>query len=62
MIYADNVNLIGDDTGTIERNVDVLLNVYKGICLVENTGETKYKGVRYHRGIVANGYVTVDSN
>ena len=27
LAYADDVNLIGDDIGTIERNADVLLNV-----------------------------------
>ena len=29
LAYADDVNLIGDDIRTIERNVDVLLNAYK---------------------------------
>ena len=29
--YADDVNLIGDDFRTIERNADVLLNACKDI-------------------------------
>ena len=29
MAYADDVNLIGDDIRTIERNADVLLNACK---------------------------------
>ena len=29
--YADGLNLIGDDSRTIERNADVLLNACKGI-------------------------------
>ena len=30
LAYADDVNLIGDDIRTIERNADVLLNACKG--------------------------------
>ena len=40
--YADDLNLIGDDTRTIERNADVLLNACKDIGLAVNTGITKY--------------------
>ena len=29
LAYADDVNLIGDDVRTIERNADVLLNVVR---------------------------------
>ena len=31
LAYADDVNLIGDDIGTIERNTDVLLNSCKDL-------------------------------
>ena len=37
----DNVNLIGDDIRTIERNADVLLNACKDIGLAVNIGKTK---------------------
>ena len=37
----DDVNLIGDDIKTIERNVEVLLNACKDIGLAENTGKNK---------------------
>ena len=39
--YADDVNLIGDDIRTIERNEDVLLNACKDVGLAVNTGITK---------------------
>ena len=39
LAYADDVNLIGDDIKTIERNADVLLNACKDIGLAVNTGE-----------------------
>ena len=37
--YADDVNLIGDDIRTIERNADVLLNACKDIGLAVNIGK-----------------------
>ena len=53
--YADDVNLIGDDIRTIERNVDVLLNDYKDIGLAVNIGKTKYTEIGRHRGMTQMG-------
>ena len=47
LAYADDVNLMGHDIKTIERNADVLLNACKDICLAANTGETKYMLLLY---------------
>ena len=49
--FADDVNLIGADFRTIERNADVLLNVCKFIGLAVNTGKTKYMGIGRYRGL-----------
>ena len=37
LAYANDVNLIGDDIRTIERNADVLLNSCEDIGLAVNT-------------------------
>ena len=50
LAYADDVNLIGDDMKTIERNANVLLNACKNIGLAVNTKKTKYTEVE--RGII----------
>ena len=42
LAYADDVNLIGDDIRTIERNACVLLNACKDIGLEINIWKTKY--------------------
>ena len=34
MPYVDDANLIGDDTRTIERNANMLLNACKGYLFV----------------------------
>ena len=41
LAYADDVNLIGDDIRTLDRNADVLLNACKDIGLAVNTGKKK---------------------
>ena len=38
-VYADDVNLIGEDFRTMERNSDVLLNACKDIGLAVHTGK-----------------------
>ena len=48
LAYADDVNLIGDDIRTIERNADVLLNTCKDIGSVVNSGKTKYVEIGRH--------------
>ena len=52
LVYADDVNLIGDDIRTIERNANVLLNTCKHIGLSVNTGKTKYMEIGRHRGMI----------
>ena len=60
LAYAGDVNLIGDDIRTIERNV--LLNACKDIGLAVNIGKTKYMEIRRHRGMIANAHVKIGSN
>ena len=62
LAYVDDVNLIGDDIRTIERNADVLLNACKNICLAVNTWKTKYMEIGRHRGMIANAHIKIGSN
>ena len=55
LAYADDVNLIGDDIGAIERNADVLLNACKDIGLAVNTGKNKYMEIGRHQGMIVVG-------
>ena len=57
LAYADDVNLIGDDIRTIERNADLLLNACKDICLGVNSGKTKYMEIGRNRGMIANEHI-----
>ena len=60
--YADDVNLIGHDIRTIERNADVLLNATKNIDLAANAGKTKYMDIGRHRGMKANEHIKIGGN
>ena len=64
LAYVDDVNLIGDDIRTIERNADVLLNACKGNCLALNTGNTnnKYMEIERYQGMIANEHIRIGSN
>ena len=62
LAYGDDVNLIGDDNRTIERNADVLLNACKDIGLIVNTGKAKYMEIGHHRGVIANEHIRIGSN
>ena len=56
---VDDVNLIGDDIRTKERNADVLLNACKDVGLTVNIGKTKYMEIgrnRRHERALGKGY------
>ena len=57
LAYVDDVNLIGDDMRTIERNADVLLNACVG--LAGNTGKTKYFEIERHQGMITNEHIKI---
>ena len=62
LAYADDVNLIGDDIRTIERNADVLLNANKDVYLALNTGKGKCTEIGGHRGMIAYEHTKIGSN
>ena len=61
LAYADDVNLIGDDFRTVERNADVLLNACKDVNLAVNKGNTKYIEIGRHLRMIANEHIKIGS-
>ena len=45
LAYVDDVNVIGGDIRTIERNADILLNACKDIGLHSVPGDLVHEGV-----------------
>jgi hypothetical protein len=51
-VYADNVNLLGDNIDTIKRNTQTLIDASKEIGLEVNTEKTKYMLLYHHQNDV----------
>ena len=60
--YANDVNLKAEDIKAIERNADILLNVFKDNVLAVNTGKTKNMLIGCHRSMIANENIRICSN
>jgi hypothetical protein len=48
LVYADDVNLLGDSVNTIKENSDTLLEASRDIGLEINTEKTKYMIISHH--------------
>jgi hypothetical protein len=42
LVYADNVNLLGDNIDTIKKNTETLIDASKDVDLEVNAEKTKY--------------------
>jgi hypothetical protein len=49
LVYADDVNLLGDNTDTIKKNTEFLIDTSKEIRLEANTEKTKYMLLSHHQ-------------
>jgi hypothetical protein len=49
LVYADDVNLLGDNIGTIKKNTQSLIDASKEVGLEVNTEKTKYMLLSPHQ-------------
>ncbi|KAJ4450566.1 hypothetical protein ANN_01993 [Periplaneta americana] len=57
LVYADNVNMLGENTQTIRENTEILLEASKAIGLEVNPEKTKYMIMSRDQNIVRNGNI-----
>jgi hypothetical protein len=49
LVYADDINLLGDSMNTTKEKTEILLETSKDVGLEINTEKTKYMIVSYHQ-------------
>jgi hypothetical protein len=49
LVYADDVNLLGDNVDTIKKNTETLIDAIKGVGLEVNAEKTKYMLLSRHQ-------------
>ncbi|KAJ4431080.1 hypothetical protein ANN_19675 [Periplaneta americana] len=59
LIYADDVNMLGENTQTIRENTEILLEASKAIGLEVNPERTKYMIMSRDQNIVRNGNIKI---
>ncbi|KAJ4436759.1 hypothetical protein ANN_16891 [Periplaneta americana] len=59
LVYADDVNMLGENTQTIRENTEILLESSKAIGLEVNLEKTKYMIMSRDQNIVRNGHIKI---
>ncbi|KAJ4450824.1 hypothetical protein ANN_02254 [Periplaneta americana] len=59
LVYADDVNMLGENSQTIRENMKILVEASKGIGLEVNPEKTKYMIMSRDENIVRNGTIKI---
>jgi sorting nexin-29 len=54
LVYADDVNLLGDNIDTIKENMEILIDASKEVGLEINVEKTKYMLLSHHQNVGQN--------
>jgi hypothetical protein len=57
LVYADDVNLLGDNIESIKKNMETLIDAIMEVCLVVNAEKNKNMLLSYHQNLGQNHYI-----
>jgi hypothetical protein len=61
LVYADDVNLLGDNIDTIQKNTETLIDAIKEVGLEINVEKTKYMLLSRHQNVGRNWDVKIEN-
>jgi hypothetical protein len=59
LVYADDVNLLGDNIDTLKKNTETLIDVSKEVGLEINVEKTKYMLLSRHQNVGQNREIQI---
>jgi hypothetical protein len=62
LAYADDVNLMGDNIGTIKKNTETLIDASKEVGLEINVDKTKYMLLSRHQNVGQHREIKMENN
>ena len=59
LVYADNVNMLGENLQVIRENIEIFIKASKDICLETNSENTKYMIISRHENVIQNLIIVI---
>ena len=61
VVYADDVNMLGENFQTVRENIEIFIKVSKDISLEVNSEKTKYMITSRHQSVVHNQNIVIEN-
>ena len=56
LVYADDINMLGENLQTVRKNAEIFIKASKDIGLEVNSEKTKYTITSCHQNVIQNQY------
>ena len=59
LVYADDVNMLGENLQTVRKSAEIFIKASKDICLEVNSEKTKYMITSRHQNVIQNQHIVI---